>query len=351
MTLPDLPASRKPPSRRWLYGPYIALAVAVAVWSGAWLWIRGQVAQRLQAAERPAGSESAGSGPTLSWSHAHIGGYPFRVEVVLDDVRAAEPSGWAVSAPQVRAEAYAYDLGHWIGYAPQGVVLSRPGAGEVAIAGDALRASVAADGTGARRVAVEGIRLNFQPRPGARPFPLAFADHIDLHTRPAGPAGQVEFLFQLQGGRLPPGTPLGRLAAGQPVSSAWRGVVTQAPALAGRDWPQMARAWAAAGGTIELTSGWISAGGADLDAVGGRLAVGPDGRLSGAVALGLAHAPAMLAAVARTGALAPGLARIAAAVAGGQTAAQGAAARADLTFRAGVSTFGPLALGPAPRIY
>ncbi|MDR3513267.1 MAG: DUF2125 domain-containing protein [Caulobacteraceae bacterium] len=345
MTLPDLPARRKPPSRWWLYGPYIALVVAAVLWSGAWFWIRGQVAARLDAARH-----AAAGGPSLTWERARISGYPFRIEVVLDEVRAAEPSGWGVAAAQIRAESYAYDLKHWIGYAPQGVTLSRPGAGDVAIAGQALRASVVNDGPGQTRVSVEGLKLTFQPEAGARPFPLVAADQLDAHTRQAGQAGQVEFLIQLQGARLAPTSALGRLAAGQPVSSAWHGTLSKASAMTGRDWPQMARAWTAAGGSIELTNGWISAGPVNLDTTGGRLAIGADGRLRGEVSLGLPRASEGLAAFARAGGLDPTLAR-----AGGQIAqaraATSPAAKADLTFEAGVATFGPIALGSAPRIY
>jgi hypothetical protein len=345
MTLPDLPAGRKPPRRLWLFGPYVVLVVAAILWSGAWLWIRGQVAARLDAAA----AHSALNGPSLAWDHRRIGGYPFRIEVVLDNARASEASGWGLQAPQVRAETYAYDLKHWIAYAPRGVVLSRPGAGAVAIAGQALRASVAAEAPGQTRISLEGLKLVFTPAPGARGFPLAAADHIDAHVRPAGP-DQVEFLLQLQGAAFSPTSLIGRLAAGQPVASAWHGTLSKASALAGGDWPQAARAWAAAGGGVELIGGGINAGPVALDVSGGHLGVGPDGRLQGTVSLGLAHAPASLAAFGRAGALDPALASAAGEIAAAR-AALSPTAKADLTFQAGVATFGPIAIGPAPRVY
>jgi hypothetical protein len=346
MTLPDLPAARKPPSRWWLYGPYLAVALAAVAWSGAWVWIRGQVAARLQAVA----ASGAVGGPSVGWDHVRIGGYPFRIEVVLDGVRASEPSGWGVSAAQVRAETYAYDLKHWIAYAPQGVVLNRPrGAGPVAVAGQAVRASLVLEGPGRNRVSIEGLKLAFAPRAGARPFPLVSAEHLDAHTRPAGP-DQVEFLVQLQGAKLAPGGVIGRIAGAAAVSSAWHGTLSRASALSGRDWPQMARAWSAAGGAIALQGADLDAGPLHLQATGGQLAIGPDGRLSGGLSLGLARMPQSLAAFAQAGALDPGLARGAGEIAQARAVAS-PASRADLSFQAGVATFGPLAIGPSPRIY
>lgn len=347
MTLPDLPAARKPPSRAWLFGPYIALLVAIVVWSGFWVWARAQVVQRLDAAQAAA----AGPGPRFSWSHAHVGGYPFRIEVILDGVRAAEPSGWALSAGQVRAETYAYDLKRWVAYAPNGVTLSRPGAGDVAIAGQAVRASLALGAPGQAEFAAEGLKLTFTPKPGARPFPLGAVDHIDVHTRPAaGAAGATEFLIQVQSARLAGSSALARIAGDQPVSAAAHGTASNSQGLAAQDWPGLAKAWSAAGGRIALEDGWISAGPLNLNLKGGELGVGVDGRLRGRLAVNLAQAPAGLAALARAGAISPE-----AAGAGGEiVAARRAAdpqASADLTFQAGVATFGPIAIGPAPRIY
>lgn len=325
MTLPDLPAARKPPSRAWLYGPYVALLVAVVAWSGFWVWARGQVVDRLDAARA-----ATGPGPRMTWSHARVGGYPFRIEVILDDARAAEPSGWALSARQVRAETYAYELGRWVAYAPNGVVLTRPGAGDVAITGEAVRASVVVESPGQAELAAEGLKLAFAPAPGARPFPLSAADHVDAHTRPAaGASGATEFLIQVQGARLAGGSGLASLAGGQPLSAAAHGTASNTGGLAARDWPGLAKAWSAAGGRVALEDGWITAGPLNLSVKNGDLGVGADGRLDGRLALTLIQAPPNLAGLAKTG-----------------RGASGA-----LTFQAGAATFGPIVIGRAPRIY
>ena len=122
--MPDQDAARKPArkpiSRLWLFGPYVALLIAMIGWSLFWVWARAEVAGRMDAAAERARL----AGYTMDWAGRKIGGYPFRIAVTLDGLRLGEPSGWALSAPEVKAETYAYALGHWVGYAPRGVVPS-----------------------------------------------------------------------------------------------------------------------------------------------------------------------------------------------------------------------------------
>lgn len=341
MKLPDFAPSRKPPSRWWLFGPYILVIVAAVVWTGVWFWVRGQVTARLDAAAHPPAGHAS-----LTWTHRVISGFPFRIEVVLDGVKAAEPSGWAVSAPQIRAEAYAYEPQHWIAYAPHGLVLSRPNAGDVAIDGPDLRATATFDKS---EFAVEGRKLAFAPKLGAKSFPLIAADMIDAHSR-ALAGDKVEFLVQMQGVTLSPAPLLGRLAVGQPMSSAWHGTLSKASSLNGRDWPDAAKAWSAAGGVIDIAAGDLDVGAIKLNATGGQLSVGPDGRLQGGVSLGLGALPAAVTAFGDAGALEPVAAHNAAVVA--QVGAAGDPnAKAGLTFQGGATTFGPVPIGPAPRVY
>jgi hypothetical protein len=340
MTLPELPARRKPPSRWWIYGPYGALVLAMIIWSGAWLAIRERVAHSLDTL-----AEASGHGPTIAFDHRRIGGYPFRIDVILDGVRASEPSGWGLAAPQVRAESYAYDLTHWVAYAPHGVVLNRPRGGPVAIGGEALRASVGWETPGAVRVSVEGLNLKFAPSPGAQGFPITALEHFDAHTRPAGGADQTEFLVQMKNATLSPGPALARLSAGGPVSSAWHGTLSKSSALSASDWPAAARRWSAAGGAIDIAQGDYSAAGTKLTADGGHLTVGSDGRLQGDVAFDLAGASSALAALGRAGAIGAAPAQTVVQV------LQGHAARAELTLEGGQAKFGPVSIGPAPRIW
>jgi hypothetical protein len=341
MKLPDFTPSRKPPSRWWLFGPYILVIIAALVWTGVWLWLSHQVAARLDAAAHPAPGHAS-----VTCTHRTISGYPFRIEVVLDGFKASEPSGWAVSTPQVRAEAYAYKPQHWIAYAPHGIVLSRPNAGDVAITGPDLRATATFD---KNEFVFEGRKLAFAPKLGAKSFPLIAADMIDAHSR-ALDGDKIEFLVQMQGVTLSPAPLLGRLAVGQPMSSAWHGTLSKASSLTGHDWPDVAKAWAAAGGTIDIAAGDLDVGAVKLSSTGGQLSVGPDGRLQGGVSLGLGALPAAVTAFGDAGALEPVAAHNAAVVAQASSATD-PNAKATLNFQAGATTFGPVSIGPAPRVY
>src|SRR5205814_1481911 len=98
------------PRRLGLYLPFAALALAIALWSAFWVIASGQIAVRLDHAK----AGLADAGYRLSWKDRRIGGYPFRMDVTLTEVAVREPSGWALAAPRLEAEAPAYALGQWL---------------------------------------------------------------------------------------------------------------------------------------------------------------------------------------------------------------------------------------------
>src|SRR4051812_46455972 len=120
--------SRKP-RRRGLLAPFVILAIVAIGWSIGWLWLRGQAEQRMDATALSLKSR----GYDLSWEARAFSGYPFRMDVRLVNARVAEPSGWALRAPELSGEANAYDIGHWVIVAPRGVIMTRPVNGDVQI--------------------------------------------------------------------------------------------------------------------------------------------------------------------------------------------------------------------------
>jgi hypothetical protein len=121
-------------------------------------------------------------------------------------------------------------------------------------------------------------------------------------------------------------------------------------AFTGRDWPAAVRAWAAAGGAMTVRSAGLTAGDALVNVASGQLTASRDGRLSGTLNLTLRQAPRGLNALAGSGVIASEAAQAASAVAQARQGA-GDTAQAALTFQAGRTTFGPVALGPAPKVY
>jgi hypothetical protein len=345
MTLPDPNAPRKPVRRFWLFAPYVVVVALAIAWSFVWLAVRTEVAGRMDAAAE----HLRMAGYTIDWKARRIGGYPFRIDVTLDGLTLAERSGWTLAAPQIKAEAYAYRLDQWIGYAPSGVVLTRPLSGAVAITGQALRASYGGAGTDAPRIAVEGLKLAFTPARGAGPFLIQGADHLDFHSHAVG-GDRAEFLLRVDGGTAPAGGLLAAIAQAKPMTIAWQGRLSHVSALRGRDWPATVQAWTAAGGALEVEHGLLDCGATVVNLRPGRLDVGWDGRLRGTLGLDLHQAPALIHALAQAKAIDPGAADQALSVAQAG-AAGGPITQADLTFLAGVTAFGPVAIGPSPRVY
>jgi hypothetical protein len=289
------------------------------------------------------------AGYDIAWDERRIGGFPFRLETVLTNVRLAEPSGWAIDAPELRAEAAVYKLGTWVAYAPQGLSLTRPGSGTVRIQAKVLRASLSGMDRRPPRISVEGQDLTFIAPSGAEPYPLRSAKDLQIHTR-RGPDDQAQIMFKLDGAQADLPALLGQIAQGKPIAIAWDATWSKASAMTGADWPAAVQAWTNAGGKLTVRNASMTAGDAQLNALGGTLTVGFDGRLRGDLPVELREAPRALIAMGQTGAAPPDAATAAAAVV---AARQGdsAAARASITFEAGQATLGPVALGPAPRIY
>ena len=343
-TLPDSDLPRKP--RRWLlWGPWIAFAVLVVAGAAVSVAVRVNAAKQMDAQAARLRAE----GYDIAWGSRHIGGFPFRLETVLTDVRLAEPSGWAIAAPELRAEAAIYKLGTWVGYAPQGLSLTRPGSGTVRIQAKVLRASVSGMGRLPPRLSIEGEDLTFLAPSGAKPYPLRSAKNLQIHTR-RGPDDQAQIMFKLDGAQAELPALLGHVAQGKPIAIALDATYTKASTMHGADWPRAVQAWTDAGGKLTVSSATLTAGDAQLNALGGTLSVGFDGRLRGDLLVELRQAPRALIAMGQTGAAPPEAAAAAAAVVAARQG-DGAAAQANITFEAGQATLGPVAIGPALRVY
>jgi hypothetical protein len=342
-TLPDPPRPRKP-RRVGLYAPFVLLIIGAAAWSAGWLWLKGRVERGMDEAS----TGLAASGYEIGWSQRRVYGYPFRIDVDLTDFRAREPGGWAIAAPALKLEAYAFAPDHWLAAAPSGITFTRPLGGPVAVRARVLRASLSHPGGRPPWISVEGLDLAFTPAAGARPFFLTEAKELHLHLRSGG-TDQAALYAEVTGAKARLTGLFGRIAEGKPVSLAAQAMLSHASALHGADWPSAVRAWTAAGGAADVQRVRILAGDALLEAKGGPLSVGDDGRLRGSLSATLRQAPRALAAMGQEGVIAPEAAGAATIVAGVHS--QGDIATITLDFQAGLTTLGPVAIGPAPKVY
>jgi hypothetical protein len=331
VTTPDSPSPRAP-RRLGLFAPFILALLLAAAVAADWEATRRAILERMTAAR------TAGAIGNLSFGYeqARLYGFPFRLDLNLVGPRLAEPSGWGLSATRLKAEAYLFSPTHWVVVAPEGVTLTRRGAGPLVIEGKALRASVSDLAARPPRISVEGLDLTFSTPPGARPFPLLSAAGLHVHTR-AGPGNQGALYFGIEDGRPIGVGRLADLAGGSPVSLTVDGIWNHSEAMTGPDWPAMLRRWSRAGGRFDVRRLAFSAGPASISVTSGALGADPGGRLSGDLSATLVQAP-----------------RLSAAASGKPPPPEVGWERTivlPLDFQRGRARLGPLVLGRAPRLF
>lgn len=320
MTLPEAEHARKPRKggRRGLFLPWLLALLLVIGWSLGWFWLRGEAERRMDDGV----AQLKAQGYDVVWRQRTITGFPFRLDVNLDGARIAEPSGWALAATELKAEAYIYRLDHWVAVAPEGVVLTRPEGGPVTVRARALRASLSSADKHPPALSIEGVGLAFETAPGAEPYWVEAAEALQLHLRP-GPDGQDlgGLLFKVEGAKFRlKGLPA-RIVQGKTATMTWDLILTKMSSFQGDDWVDAVRGWRDAGGAITVRAAEVRGGDAVLSGKGGPLTVGLDGRLQGrldATLKGSDNTPAF----------------------GG-----------EVELRNGEARIGPVPLGPSPRLY
>jgi hypothetical protein len=343
MTLPDSPTPRKV-RRRGLYAIYGAALIAVAAWCVAWFWIKDRAEQELDAGR----DRLTAAGYPLSWQTRRIDGFPFRLDLHLTGVRLGEPSGWALAIPRLEAEAYAYAPDHWLMVAPDGVSFTRPKGGGVAVQAKLLRASLSHFGEYPPRLSVEGEDLTFAAEPGAQPYFITAAKGFNLHLK-AGPSDQGAVYVGLDQAQANLTGLIARIAQGKPIGITGDAIFSKAAEFQGASWPAAAKGWNAAGGRFQVRQLTVAAGESILDARSGDLTIGPDGRVQGTLNASLRQAPQALGAMNAAGKITDAAASQASSET--KAAQQGDVAHLTLDFRDGRTLLGPIAIGPAPKVY
>lgn len=344
----DTPARH---SRRGLVIPFAIVGLLLAAWTGWWFYLSGQVQERL--ATQVESLRQAG------WQVKHepvsVAGWPFRIRVAFPAADIVAPSGHGVAAPELVAEASAWNPGHWVVLAPDGLILTRAGKGQVAVEGEALRLSVSHLRDRFPDLRVELARPTFTPVAGADPFPLASAERIELYTRPHLTDGQaatdeMDVLFRLTDGRGRAGGPVEGATREGRLSAEVEATIEQASRLRGMDSAGVFASWTAAGGRFTAVQGRLQAGESSARISSDALWAREDGRLEGRLALTAERPGEAIAGLAgsRSGAV-------------NRVGAAGAAAAASvqgerpvdlvLLFRDGRTWLGPFALAPAPKLF
>jgi len=316
MTLPD-PASGRKRRRSGIATPFILLLLVAVVWSGYWWWLRGEAVRRMDDMAR----QLAAQGYQMTWDQRTVGGFPFRLDIDVANLRLAEPSGWSLTAPTVKSEAYAYAVNHWVIVAPQGLTFTRPDGGAVIVRGEALRASLTDFGQRPPRIAIEGLNLTFSPEAGAKPYFLSAARQLNLRLM-QGPDNQAGLLLHVGGARMALQGLAARAVEDGPVDFDLNLTATGTDRFSGGDWKSAARAWGEAGGRILVRKAVISGGAVKLEARSGVLRPDANGQLEGELNATL-----------------------------GDLTGTGQSLEGVVSLKNGEAKLGPLPIGPSPRLY
>ena len=96
--------------RRGLVWPFVIVGVLLAAWTGWWFYLASQVEQRL-AVQAAALVED---GWTIEHARPVTTGWPFRARVSIPHATVTAPSGHGFSAPELVAEANAWNPDRWV---------------------------------------------------------------------------------------------------------------------------------------------------------------------------------------------------------------------------------------------
>ncbi len=343
MTEDAAPSPRS--SRRWLYLPFVLLAILAAAWSGAWAY----AAQRVEAEITRGIERESGRGRTWSCPERSVAGYPFRIEVSCRNPAFARSDGTNGTIGGFRSVAQVYAPTHVITEFDGPLRITTAAGASIELRWALARASVRASTLALRRGSLEAdspqVTITF---PGVEPV-AASALRLELHLRdredPAKP-GTGDAAVMLVGATLPPLDAL--LRSQEPLTLEIDLALNRLDAIGRGDWRETAERWRLAGGTVDVQRFHVVKGAARID-VTGTLGLDGERRAEGRLDASLLGVDAALA---QAGLIPRGIAgRIVSGLLGGQNRAptSGAAlpqpVRLPIELRDGSVTAGPFPTG------
>ncbi|OYW92511.1 MAG: hypothetical protein B7Z13_09695, partial [Caulobacterales bacterium 32-67-6] len=294
----------------------------------------------------------------VRYADKRIVGWPFRANVKLAHVTIGAPSGHAISAPELNAEANAYQPTKWVVVAPEGLVLTRAGKGKVAVNGDAIRMSASGIDQRWPNLALELVNPIFTVHPDGEPFPIARAARIEFYSRPhlegsTAPSDDIDVMFRLVDGQGRRDGPVEGFAQDGQLTTQLEATIGRADLLKVGDAAGVFSQWTQGGGTFRNLRGDLQAGDSRATLSSDVLKADADGRLVGQVALqSQKPLPALSGLLeSRQGAVNRAGAAGAAAAAGAAEAAGREDVALTLVFRDGRTWLGPFPLAPAPKLF
>jgi hypothetical protein len=365
--------------RRYRYVGTLLLFVAlIGGWSWFWIFAAGK-AENTVAAWR---AREAKAGRIYTCGSQIVGGYPFRIEVECDKVRAVFRGGRypvELEAIRILAAAQIYDPTLLISEFTGPLTIADPGhAPALAANWKLMQSSVRGTPSAPERVSIVWDYPTLDQLGGGQRQNLFSARHIELHGRIVGGTVTknpvIETVLRLKAASAPGLNPL----AVQPIDADITAILHGLSDFSPKPWAERFRQIQASGGRIDITNARVMQG-ETLAVGGGALHLDNLGRLEGQLTVTVAGVEPFLAAVGAQKAvqssqpmdklagtldrLAPGLGDVARSQAGAglsfglhlvgqQTTLEGRPAlTVPLRFTDGVILLGPIKVGNAPALF
>lgn len=347
----DAPQTPYRHPRRGLLLPFVIVGLILAAWTAWWMVLVNQIETRLETRVEALKTE----GWTVAHGDISTTGWPFRAQVTIPHAEIVAPSGHGISAPELVAEANAWNPDRWVVVATDGLTLSRADKGKVAVRGDGVRLSVSHLRERFPDLRVQLDKPVFTAHGDADPFPIASAEKIELYARPHLTDGrqatdQMDVLFRLIDARGRAGGPVEGATQQGRLTVEVEGTVDQASRLTGVDAAGVFANWTREGGRLTDIRGELKAGESRAEIHSAALSARPDGRLEGEISLNAEKPMAAIAGLARSQS---GAVNRVGATGAAAAASVGDERGVDLTirFRDGRTWLGPFALAPAPKLF
>ncbi|WGH79960.1 DUF2125 domain-containing protein [Jannaschia ovalis] len=318
---------------KWLT---VLACVAGALWGG-W-WFVGATAVERGALSAIEAARTGGW--RIAYDDLSVAGFPNRFDTTVTDVDALGPDGWGLAAPFLQVFALSYRPNHVIAVAPPSLTVATP-AGPVEVTNEDLRASAVLTASRTptlRRATLVASEVTVSGRDGG----IALGNG-QLSTRQAG--GPAAYDLSLRLGALRPDRFL--LSLVDPAGTLPEAIrLVSVDATARLDRPLEAGAEPRIE-ALELRAAALRWGPVEAD-LAGDIAIGADGLPRGALMLELAGWEVLLKLAVEGGLIPRDRQPLIAAGLGGMARDGRIAARLEL--RDGMAFYGPLPLGPLPRL-
>jgi hypothetical protein len=251
-------ASPRPRSRTWLYGPFIALGLLAAAWSGFWFYARGKsedVLDRIIARE-------AGLGRQWTCQDRTISGFPFRFEARCSAIAltAARTNGAvSVTGGALVIVAQIYNPQHIVLKATGPAIITQPDGAKTTLRWSSYDSSFHLSGLSFDGIATVIINPQVETRTGQTPFKAAFLEwHGRRNPTRFASDGVIDISLSARAAILPP---LDELAGNDtPADIDLTASLTRALVFMTGLKPENLDLWRTGGGRTEITKLAITKG-------------------------------------------------------------------------------------------